>query len=162
MCWGHVPWLFFGEWPEECVFGVGSESFVSGSVWAGFACALFEYSDACLGGDGEPVAVILATIQGDSQYELWFFGEAVFDFPPRRGVFYVGAGFVGCVVGDNNGGASIPTQCCDPLHGFLLGLVVTLAVLYVHQVVDNDDGWEGVPHFHVGLQFHGDVCPCDG
>lgn len=93
---------------------------------------------------------------------MWFFGEAVFDFTACRGVFDVGAGFVGCVVGDNNGGASIPTQCCDPLHGFLLGLVVGFAVLDVHQVVDDDEWWEGVPHFHVGLEFHGDVCPCDG
>ena len=77
-------------------------------------------------------------------------------------MFDVGSGFVGSVVGDNNGGASIPAQCCDPLHGFLLGLVVTLAVLDVHQVVDDDDGWEGVPHFHVGLQLHGDVGPGDG
>ncbi|QSL99396.1 hypothetical protein [Propionibacterium phage TCUCAP1] len=40
--------MFFGEWPEECVFGVGSESFVSGAVRTGFAGALFEYGDACL------------------------------------------------------------------------------------------------------------------
>ena len=108
MCWGHVPWLFFGEWPEECVFGVGSESFVSGSVGAGFAGALFQHCDARLCRYREAVAVILATIQGDSQYELWFFGEAVFDFPPSRGVFDVGAGFVGCVVGDDDGGARVP------------------------------------------------------
>ena len=162
MCWGHVPWLFFGEGSEECVFGVGSQSFVSGAVGAGFAGALFEYGDACLGGDGEPVAVVFATIEGDSEDELWFFGEAVFDFPPSWGVFDVGAGFVGGVVGDNKGGASIPAQCCDPLHGFLLGLIVGFAVLDVHQVVDDNEWWEGVPHFHVGLEFHGDVGPGDG
>ena len=93
---------------------------------------------------------------------MWFFGKAVFDFSPGWRVFNIGAGFVGGVVCDNNGGSGIPAQCCDPLHGFLLCLVVGFAVLDVHQVVDNNDGWEGVPHFHVGLEFHGDVDPGDG
>ncbi|QPB11723.1 hypothetical protein [Cutibacterium phage PAVL21] len=107
MCCGHVPGLFFDQGSEECVFGVGSQPLIFCSVWAGFAGALFQDGDACLGGYREPVAVVFATIQGDSQYELWFFGEAVFDFPPSRGVFDVGAGFVGCVVCDDDGGSGV-------------------------------------------------------
>ena len=56
-------------------------------------------------------------------------------------------------MGDDEGAARLAGERSDELHGLHLRLVVVLAAVQVHEVVDHDDGRIAVVQLHLSLQF---------